>query len=33
MFSFTDLLTDQKANETAAEFVRNKIRKTVNDKN
>jgi cyclohexanone monooxygenase len=32
MFSFTDLLTDQKANETAAEFVRNKIRKTVNDK-
>lgn len=32
MFSFTDLLTNQKANETAAEFVRNKIRKTVNDK-
>jgi cyclohexanone monooxygenase len=32
LFSFTDLLTDKKANDTAAEFVRNKIREIVNDK-
>ena len=32
LFAFTDLLTNEKANETAAEFVRNKIRKIVNDK-
>ena len=32
LFAFTDLLTDEKANETAAEFVRNKIRKIVKDK-
>ena len=32
LFAFTDLLIDEKANETAAEFVRNKIRKIVNDK-
>tara|TARA_B110000483_G_scaffold37541_1_gene46222 strand:- start:3656 stop:5257 length:1602 start_codon:yes stop_codon:yes gene_type:complete len=32
LFSFTDLLTDKKANDTAAEFVRNKIRETVKDK-
>ena len=32
LFSFTDLLTDKKANDTAAEFVRNKIRETVIDK-
>lgn len=29
--SFTDLLTSQKANDTAAEFVRQQIRKTVKD--
>ncbi len=32
LFSFTDLLTDERANRTAAEFVRNKIRQTVRDK-
>ena len=32
LFAFTDLLTDEKANETAAEFVRNKIRKIVKNK-
>ena len=32
LFAFTDLLIDEKANETAAEFVRNKIRKIVSDK-
>ena len=32
LFAFTDLLTNEKANETAAEFVRNKIRKIVNNK-
>jgi cyclohexanone monooxygenase len=31
MFTFTDLLLDAKANETAAEFVRERIRETVND--
>jgi len=30
-FSFTDLLTDARANDTAAEFFRNKIRATVRD--
>jgi cation diffusion facilitator CzcD-associated flavoprotein CzcO len=30
-FSFTDLLTDERANETAAEFFRDKIRATVRD--
>ena len=32
LFAFTDLLTNEKANATAAEFVRNKIRKIVNNK-
>ena len=32
LFAFTDLLIDEKANETAAEFVRNKIRSIVSDK-
>ena len=32
LFAFTDLLTNEKANETAAEFVRNKIRKIVTNK-
>jgi len=32
LFAFTDLLTNEKANETAAEFVRQKIRKIVKDK-
>ena len=31
LYSFTDLLTDEAANATAAEFVRNKIRTIVND--
>jgi len=31
LFTFTDLLTDEKANETAAEFVRTRIRETVNN--
>ncbi len=31
LFSYTDLLTDADANETASEFVREKIRATVND--
>ena len=31
LFSFTDLLTDHAANETAAEFVRARIRETVKD--
>ncbi|MBL28931.1 MAG: cyclohexanone monooxygenase [Rhodospirillaceae bacterium] len=31
LFSFNDLLISEAANETAAEFVRNKIRATVND--
>ncbi len=31
LFSYTDLLTDAAANETAAEFVREKIRATVTD--
>ena len=31
LFSYTDLLTSQGANDTAAEFVRDKIRATVND--
>ena len=32
LFAFRDLLTNEKANETAAEFVRNKIRKIVTNK-
>ena len=32
LFAFTDLLTNEKANETAAEFVRNKIREIVSNK-
>ena len=32
-FSFTDLLTDERANETAAEFVRDEICATVRDRN
>jgi len=31
LYSFTDLLVDESANQTAAEFVRNKIRSTVKD--
>ncbi len=31
LFSYTDLLTDEEANKTAADFVRDKIRETVND--
>ncbi len=31
LYAYTDLLTDEAANETAAEFVRNKIRSIVND--
>jgi cyclohexanone monooxygenase len=31
LYSYTDLLTSQEANDTAAEFVRNKIRSIVND--
>jgi cyclohexanone monooxygenase len=31
LYSFTDLLLDQKANETASEFVRRRIRATVKD--
>ena len=32
LFSFTDLLTNKEANETAANFVRNKIREIVKNK-
>lgn len=32
LYSYTDLLTDKDANETAAEFVRNKIRTIVRDR-
>ncbi len=31
LFSYTDLLTDEDANKTASDFVRDKIRATVND--
>ena len=31
LFAFNDIMTDPEANETAAEFVRNKIRQTVKD--
>ncbi len=31
LYSFTDLLTNKEANDTASEFVRNKIRQTVKD--
>ena len=32
LFAFTDLLTNEEANKTAADFVRNKIKKIVRDK-